>query len=157
MPLNMDKYLIVRLMHWLLWVSYGRCQWWTPWYLYTFTFDFFMCWCYKFLSWGHCIIATATDLLLLYMDMWYYYYYYNRFMALWILSGITQISRYQKSKTTLDLLEQEIVSGSGVLGHMQICTSPQTDNDASITPLSFLQTGCPSCCPTNSINALHMW
>jgi len=32
------------------------------------------------------------------------------------------------------------------LGHMQICTSPQTDNQASIPPLSFLQTGCPSCC-----------
>jgi len=25
---------------------------------------------------------------------------------------------------------------------------------ASIPPLSFLQTGCPSCCPTNSVKAL---
>ena len=39
-------------------------------------------------------------------------------------------------------------------GHVQICISPQTDNHASIPPLSFLQVGCPSCCPTNSINAL---
>jgi len=30
------------------------------------------------------------------------------------LSGTTQVSRYQKSKTNLDLLEQEIVSGSGI-------------------------------------------
>jgi len=36
-------------------------------------------------------------------------------------------------------------------GHMQICISPQTDNHTSITPLSFLQAGCPSCCPTNSV------
>ena len=40
------------------------------------------------------------------------------------------------------------------LGHMQICTSPQTDNHASIPPLSFLQAGCPSCHPTNSVRAL---
>jgi len=37
---------------------------------------------------------------------------------------------------------------------MQVSTSLQTDNYASTTPLSFLQAGCPSCCPTNSIKAL---
>jgi len=37
---------------------------------------------------------------------------------------------------------------------MQICTSSQTDNHASISPLSFLQAGCPSCHPTNSVEAL---
>jgi len=40
------------------------------------------------------------------------------------------------------------------LGHMQICTSTQTGNHASTLPLSFLQAGCPSCCPTNRIKAL---
>jgi len=35
-----------------------------------------------------------------------------------------------------------------------ICTSLQTDNHASTSPLSFLQAGCPSCHPTNSIKAL---
>ena len=40
------------------------------------------------------------------------------------------------------------------LGHMQVCTSLQTDNHASTTPLSFLQAGCPSCRPTNSVKAL---
>ena len=40
------------------------------------------------------------------------------------------------------------------LGHMQICTLTQTHNHASIPPLSFLQAGCPSCCPTNSVKAL---
>jgi len=32
------------------------------------------------------------------------------------------------------------------LDHTQIiCASLQTDNHASVPPLSFLQTGCPSC------------
>jgi len=38
---------------------------------------------------------------------------------------------------------------------MQVSTSLQTDNYASTSSLSFLQAGCPSCCPTISIKALH--
>jgi len=37
---------------------------------------------------------------------------------------------------------------------MQVCTSLQTDNHASTPLLSFLQAGCPSCRPTNSVKAL---
>jgi len=37
---------------------------------------------------------------------------------------------------------------------MQVCTALQTDNHASTPPLSFLQAGCPSCRPTNSVKAL---
>jgi len=37
---------------------------------------------------------------------------------------------------------------------MQVCTSLQTDNHTSTPPLSFLQAGCPSCHPTNSVKAL---
>ena len=33
-------------------------------------------------------------------------------------------------------------------------SSLQTDNHTSNPPLSFLQAGCPSCCPTNSVKAL---
>jgi len=40
------------------------------------------------------------------------------------------------------------------LGHIQVCTLLQADNHASTPPLSFLQTGCPSCRPTNSVKAL---
>ena len=40
------------------------------------------------------------------------------------------------------------------LGHMQVCILLQTDNHASTPPLSFLQAGCPSCRPTNSVKAL---
>jgi len=38
-------------------------------------------------------------------------------------------------------------------GPYAICTSLQTDNHASTPPLSFLQDGCPSCRPTNSVKA----
>jgi len=70
------------------------------------------------------------------------------------------VSRYQKGKTrkgktNLDLLEQEIVSGSGIC--WAICKSAPLkipDNHANIPPLSFLQAGCPSCRPTNSVKAL---
>ena len=71
------------------------------------------------------------------------------------LTGTTQVSWYQKGKTTLDFTEARDSEWQwNPLGHMQVCTSLQTDNHASIPPLSFLQTGCPSCCPTNSIQAL---
>ena len=36
---------------------------------------------------------------------------------------------------------------------MHDCTSLQTDNHASTPPLCFLQAGCPSCRPTNSVKA----
>jgi len=68
-------------------------------------------------------------------------------------SGTTQVSQYQKGKTNLDLLEQEIVSGSDISWDICKCTSPQTDNHASILPLSFLQARCPSCRPTNGVKA----
>jgi len=61
----------------------------------------------------------------------YYYYYYYSFMALWILSKTTRESWYQKAKTrkvksNLDLLEQEIVSSSGI--SRAICKSaPRPD------------------------------
>jgi len=42
------------------------------------------------------------------------------------------------------------------LGHMQVCTSLQTDNHASTPPLRFLQAGCPSCRQTNSVTALKV-
>jgi len=67
------------------------------------------------------------------------------------LSGTTRVSRYQKGKTNLDITEAR---DSEWQWHQQVCTSLQTDNHASTTPLSFLLAGCPSCHPTNSIKAL---
>jgi len=39
---------------------------------------------------------------------------------------------------------------------MQVCISLQTNNHASTPPLSFLQAGCPSSRPTNSVKALKV-
>jgi len=65
------------------------------------------------------------------------------------------VSRYQKGKTNLDFTEARDSEWRWhQLGHMQVCTSLQTDNQASTPPLSFLQAGCPSCRPTNSVKAL---
>ena len=71
------------------------------------------------------------------------------------MSGITQVSQYHKGKTNLDFTEARDTEWQWhQLGHMQVCTSLQTDNHASTPPLSFLQAGCPSCRPTNSAKAL---
>jgi len=71
------------------------------------------------------------------------------------LSGTTRVSRYEKGKTNLEFTgARDSESQWHQLGHMQDCTSLQADNHASTTPLSFLQTGCPSCRPTNSVKAL---
>jgi len=71
------------------------------------------------------------------------------------LSRTTRVSRHQKGKTNLDFTEARDSEWQWhQLGHMQVCTSLQTDNHASTPPLSFLQAGCPSCRPTNSVEAL---
>jgi len=71
------------------------------------------------------------------------------------LSGTTQVSRYQKGKTKPDFTESRDSQWQWhQLGHMQVCTSLQTDNHTSTPPLWFLQAECPSCRPTNSVKAL---
>ena len=70
-------------------------------------------------------------------------------------SGTTRVSWYQKGKTNLDFTEARDSEWQWHQpGHMQVCISLQTDNHASTPLLSFLQAGCPSCRPTNSIKAL---
>ena len=72
-----------------------------------------------------------------------------------LFSRTTWVSRYQKGKTNLDFTgARDSEWRWHQLGHMQVCTSLQTDNHASTPPLCFLQAGCPSCRPTNSIKAL---
>ena len=71
------------------------------------------------------------------------------------LSVTTQVSRYQKGKTNLDFTEARDSEWQWhQLGNMQVCTALLTNNHASTPPLSFLQAGCPSCRPTNSVKAL---
>jgi len=65
------------------------------------------------------------------------------------------VSQYQKGKTNLDFTEARDSEWQWhQLGHMQVCTSLQTDNHANTQRLNFLQAGCPSCRPTNSVKAL---
>ena len=71
------------------------------------------------------------------------------------LSGTTRVSWYQNGITNLDYTEaRDSEWQRHQLGHMKVCTSLQTDNHASTPPLSFLQAGCPSCHPTNSVKGL---
>ena len=64
----------------------------------------------------------------------------------------TRVSQYQKGKTSPDFTEARDSEWQWhQLGRMQVCTSLQTDNHASNPPLGFLQAGCPSCRPTNSV------
>ena len=66
------------------------------------------------------------------------------------LSGTTRVSQYQKGETNLDFTEAR---GSEwqwhQLGHMQVCTSLQTDNHTSNPPLSFFYS-LPAAQPTVS-------
>jgi len=69
--------------------------------------------------------------------------------------GLPRWAGTRKVKTNLDFKEaRDSEWQSHQLGHMQVCTSLQTDNHASTPPLIFLQAGCPSCRPTNSVKAL---
>ena len=78
---------------------------------------------------------------------------HTRLTALFL--GLHGWAGTRKVKPIWILLKQETVSGSGISwAHMQVCTSLQTDNHASTPPLSFLQAGCRSGCPTNSVKAL---
>jgi len=71
------------------------------------------------------------------------------------MSGTTQVNQYQKGKTNLDFTGARDSEWQWhQLDHMQVCTLLQTDNHASTSPLTFLQAGCPSCRPTNSVKAL---
>jgi len=68
------------------------------------------------------------------------------------MSGTTQVSQYKKGKTNLDFTEAR---GSEWQwhqpGHMQICTSLQTNNHASTPPLSFYRPDAlPAAQPTAS-------
>ena len=53
-------------------------------------------------------------------------------------SGTTQVGRYQKGKTNLDFTEARDSEWQWhQLGHMQVCTSLQTDNYTNTSSLNF--------------------
>jgi len=63
------------------------------------------------------------------------------------------VSRYQKGETNVDFTEATDSEWQWhQLGHMQVCTSLQTDNHASTQPLSFYR---PDALPaTQAVKAL---
>jgi len=70
-------------------------------------------------------------------------------------SGTTWVSRYQKGKNNLDFTEARDIEWQWhQLGHMQVCTSLQTDDHASTPPLSFLQAERTLYCLVNFVNYL---
>ena len=76
-------------------------------------------------------------------------------MVVCVCVCVLPVSQYQKGKTNLDFTEARDSQWQWhQLGHMQVCSSLQTENHASTPLLSFLQAGCPSCHPTNSVKAL---
>jgi len=71
------------------------------------------------------------------------------------LSGTTQVSRYQKGKANLDFTEARDGEWQWhQLGHMQVCTSLQTDNHSSTLPLSFYR---PDALPAAQPTASKHW
>jgi len=74
------------------------------------------------------------------------------------LSRTTRVSRVnQKGKTNVDFTEARDNEWQWhQLNHIQFCTSLQTDIHPSTPPLKFLQAGCPSWRPTNSVKALKI-
>jgi len=67
-------------------------------------------------------------------------------------SGTTRVSQYQKGKTNLGFTEARKSEWQWhQLGYMKVCTSLQTDNHDSTTPLSFYRPDAfPAAQPTAS-------
>jgi len=85
----------------------------------------------------------------------YYKTNIHSYTGLTAFSGTTRVRRYQKGKTNLDFTEARDSEWQWrQLCHMQVCTSLQTDKHASTPPLHHPPLRCPSCCLTNSVNAL---
>jgi len=61
------------------------------------------------------------------------------------LSGTTRVSQYQKGKTNLDFTEAR---------DNEWQWNPSAPRSRQHATAQFLQAGCPSCRPTNSVRAL---
>ena len=73
-------------------------------------------------------------------------------------SGTIQVSWYQKGKTNLDFTEARDREWQWhQLGHMQVCTSLQTDNHASTPPLSFYRPDALSAAQPRALKAINMY
>ena len=78
------------------------------------------------------------------MQVWNTHTHTTVLLLFWYMSGTTRVSRHQKGKTTkvktnLDLLEQEIVSGSGIC--WAICKSAPRPRQPRQHPTTQFFTG----------------
>ena len=75
-----------------------------------------------------------------------------------LFSRTTCVSRYQKGKTNLDFTRARDSEWQWhQLGHMQVCTSLQTDNHTNTPPLVFYrQDALPAAQPTASIRLMKL-
>ena len=69
-----------------------------------------------------------------------------------LFKGLPGWTDTRKVKPIRILLKQETVSGSGI--GWAICKSASRSRQITMPVPSFLQAGCPSCLPTNSVKAL---
>ena len=106
-----------------------------------------------------CVSLTASAwrrrrAALAYMQTWHTHTHTHPFNG--PLSGTTQVSQYQKGETNLDFTEARDSEWQWhQLGHMQVCTSLHRQITTPAPHRSvFLQAGCFSCRPTNSVKAL---
>jgi len=66
------------------------------------------------------------------------------------------VSRYQKGKTNLNFTEARDSEWQWLqLGHMQVCTSLQTDNRASTPPISFFTGRMPFLLPNQQHQSIE--
>ena len=104
----------------------------------------------------HFIDKLSLQILLYWLELippqleWYHLLHTHPFNG--PFSGTTWVSQYQKGKTNLDFTEARDSEWQWhQLGHMQVCTSVQTDNHASTPPLSFYRLDAlPAAQPTAS-------
>jgi len=81
------------------------------------------------------------------------YFYHNTHTHTRLTALFPELPRWagtRKVKPIWILLKQETVTWQW----RQVCTLLQTDNHATHHNSVFLQAGCPSCCPTNSVKTL---
>jgi len=75
-----------------------------------------------------------------------------------LFSRTTWVSRHQRGKPLWILMKQEMIGGNGI--SWTICKSFAPRSRQMILPVphhsvfNFVQAGCPSCRPTNSVTAL---
>ena len=103
----------------------------------------------------HVVFTCCTWHVFILLRVCFYYCTAHTNTHLTALFLDNRLSRYQKGKPIWILLKQETVSGSGI--SWDICKSaPRSRQITTPAPHHsvFLQAGCPSCRPTNSVNAL---